>query len=113
MAIGQNWNNILQTVMGIALAFAFGYLLTFSGARRQGKTPKEAFTLALAVDTISIISMVAIDNTLEWLIPGAVNAHLSNFLFWWSEAVSLTVAFMLTVPVNRYLMAHNIGHDGH
>ena len=110
MAIGQNWNNILQTALGIVLAFFFGYLLTFWGARKRGMEPKEAVKLALAIDTISIISMVIIDNTLEWLIPGAINAHLANILFWWSEAVSLSVAFIFTVPVNRFVMSRGIGH---
>ena len=112
MAIGQNWNNILQTALGIVLAFIFGYLLTFSGARRKGVEPKNAVKLALAVDTISITSMVIIDNTLEWLIPGAINAHLHNILFWWSEAVALGIAFLLTVPVNRLVIARG-GHDHH
>ncbi len=113
MAVGQNWNNLLQTATGIILAFLFGYLLTFSGARRRGVVTNDAVKLALSVDTVSIISMVAIDNTLEWLIPGAINAHLSNGLFWWSEALSLSVAFILTVPVNRYMIArgsHNHNH---
>jgi len=112
MAIGQNWNNILQTALGIALAFLFGYLLTFSGARRKGMATNDAIRLALTVDTISIFSMVIIDNTLEWLIPGAINAHLGNILFWWSEGVSLSVAFIFTVPVNRRVIAHG-GHDHH
>lgn len=113
MAIAQNWNNVLQTFIGIVLAFFFGYLLTFYGAKKGGMGTQEAIKLALAVDTISIISMVLIDNTLEWLIPGAINAHLSNFLFYWSQALSLTGAFIFTVPVNRYLMAHGIGHSNH
>lgn len=113
MALGQNWNNLLQTLTGIVLAFFFGYLLTFSGARRKGMAAKDAVQLALAVDTVSIISMVIIDNTLEWLIPGAINAHLSNFLFWWSQALSLAVAFIFTVPVNRTMIARGIGHGHH
>jgi putative flippase GtrA len=112
MAIGQNWANILQTALGIILAFFFGYLLTFSGARRKGMDAKKAFRLALAVDTISITSMVIVDNTLEWLIPGAINAQLHNILFWWSEAIALGVAFLLTVPVNRLVIARG-GHNHH
>lgn len=107
MAIGQNWNNVLQTALGIVLAFFFGYLLTFSGARKKGIAVQDAVKLALAVDTISITSMVIIDNTLEWLIPGAINAKLHNSLFWWSQAVSLAVAFLLTVPVNRFVISRN------
>ena len=110
MAIAQNWNNVLQTFIGIFFAFLFGYLLTFNGARRGGMSAREAVKLALAVDTVSILSMVIIDNTLEWLIPGAINAHLSNFLFWWSAAVSLSVAFIFTVPVNRVMIRRGLGH---
>lgn len=114
MALGQNWNNVLQTLAGIVLAFFFGYLLTFSGARRKGIEIKDAVKLALAVDTVSITSMVIVDNTLEWLIPGAINSHFSELLFWWSTALSLSVAFLLTVPVNRYMIVHGFNkHDHH
>jgi hypothetical protein len=112
MAIGQSWSNITQTALAIALAFLFGYGLTFRGARHE-MSAKDAVKLALAVDTISIISMELIDNTIEWLIPGAINAQLHNFLFWWSLALSLAIAFVLTIPVNRFIMARGIGHPHH
>lgn len=112
MAIGNNWSNIAQTITAVILAFFFGYGLTFWGARKK-MTAKEALKLALAVDTISIISMEIIDNVSEWLIPGAINAKLHEFLFWWSLALSLVIAFVLTVPVNRYIMSRGIGHRHH
>src|SRR6266576_1424568 len=113
MAIGQNWSNVAQTALAILLAFFFGYLLTSSGAIRKGMNTSDALKLALAVDTISILSMEIIDNTLEWLIPGAINAKLHEFLFWWSLALSLAIAFVLTVPVNRFMISRGIGHSGH
>ena len=76
-------------------------------------TAKDAIKLALAVDTISIISMEIIDNVSEWLIPGAINAKLDQFLFWWSLAFSLAVAFVLTVPVNRFVMSKGLGGQHH
>lgn len=112
MAIGQNWSNITQTALAIILAFFFGYLLTFSGAIKKGLATNDAIRLAVAVDTISITSMEVIDNVLEWLIPGAINARLHEFLFWWSLALSLAIAFVLTVPVNRLVIARD-GHDHH
>jgi hypothetical protein len=111
MAIGQSWNNLVQTALAVILAFGFGYGLTFNGARRGGMDVGRAIRLALAVDTISIISMEIIDNLVEWLIPGAINARLSQGLFWWSLAASLIIAFILTVPVNRLLMSRS--HSGH
>ena len=112
MAIGQNWNNVAQTALAIALAFTLGYSLTFWGARKK-MTAKDALKLALAVDTISIISMELIDNLSEWLIPGAINAKLDTWLFWWSLALSLLIAFILTVPVNRLVMSRGTGHNHH
>lgn len=105
------WPNVWQTVLAVVLAFAFGYGLTYRGARKRGSTPHQAMQAALATDTISIISMEIIDNLLEWLIPGAMNAHAASFLFWWSLALSLAIAFVVTVPVNRFVMSRSSGHE--
>lgn len=115
-AIGAelHWPNIWQTVLAVILAFAFGYGLTFRSARKMGVSAGEARGIALRTDTISIISMEIIDNTLEWLIPGAMDARVISWLFWGSMAVSLGVAFLVTVPVN-YLLAGKFGgsHSHH
>ena len=113
-AIGAQagWPNIWQTVLAIILAFFFGYSLTYWGARRMGQSSRDAIRVALTTDTISIISMEIIDNTLEWLIPGAMNATVNTWLFWWSLALSLAIAFLFTVPVNRFVMVrYGIGHS--
>lgn len=113
MAVGQNLSNAAQTALAVVLAFIIGYGLTFRGAISK-MSAKDAVKLALAVDTISIISMEIIDNVSEWLIPGAINARLHNILFWWSLALSLAIAFVVTVPVNRYVMSRGpAGHDHH
>ncbi len=111
MAIGQNWSNIAQTSLAIVLAFFFGYLLTFRNARKKGLDSKSFAKVALATDTVSITSMEIIDNAIEWLIPGAINSRINSGLFWWSLAIALAVAFMLTVPVNRFLIRRGIGHS--
>ena len=112
MALGQNLSNTVQTALAVILAFVIGYGLTFRGAISK-MSAKDAIKLALAVDTISIISMEIIDNVSEWLIPGAINARLHNILFWWSLVLSLAIAFIITVPVNRLVMSRGIGHSGH
>jgi hypothetical protein len=104
------WPNVGQTALAVALAFGFGYGLTFRGAKKGGQTAKQAVKTALAVDTISIISMEIIDNLIEYLVPGAMNAVVASAIFWWSLALSLAIAFLLTVPVNRFMMSRGIGH---
>jgi UPF0716 family protein affecting phage T7 exclusion len=109
MALGSvfKWHNALQTAAAIVLAFFFGYLLTYRGARKTGSSNQQAVKTALKVDTVSITSMEIVDNAIEWIIPGAINAALGTLLFWWSLALSLAIAFVLTVPVNRWMMSRS------
>ena len=44
------------------------------------------------------------------VIPGAMDAGLASLLFWGSLAVALGIAFVVTVPVNRALIARGRGH---
>jgi hypothetical protein len=115
MAIGEAlmFHNIAQTVLAIVLAFFFGYLLTYISFYRSGIRGRNAIKGVLATDTVSITSMEIIDNAFIWLVPGAIHANLSSSLFWWSLAAALVVAFFLTVPVNRFMLARGIGHGHH
>lgn len=107
------WPNIWQTTLAVALAFIFGYTLTFIGARRSGSTARQAVRIALAVDTVSIISMELIDNAFVWFVPGAMDAHPSDALFWWSLLAGLAIAFVVTVPVNRFILGRSRSTNPH
>jgi hypothetical protein len=50
------------------------------------------------------------DNLVVVAVPGAMDADLLDVLFWASLAVSLAVAFLVTVPVNRAMIARGRGH---
>jgi membrane protein implicated in regulation of membrane protease activity len=54
--------------------------------------------------------MEIVDNLFIVVVPGAMAAGLATGLFWWSLAVSLLIAFVLTVPVNRWLISRGRGH---
>ena len=97
-------------VLAIVLAFAFGYALTLTPVLRSGVALKAALAVTLAADTVSITVMEIVDNSVVLVIPGAMDAGLGTVLFWGSLAVSLVVAFVLTVPVNRWLISRGRGH---
>lgn len=99
------WHRIGRLALAILLAFTFGYYLTYRGVRKHTDTAKEAIKITAATDTASIATMEAVDNTMELLIPNALMVTPESPRFWWGLAVSLTVAFILTVPVNRYLIS--------
>jgi hypothetical protein len=104
------WSNVANVVVSIGLSFMFGYAFSLLPLLRSGLVFRRAFRIALASDTVSIASMELFDNLLEIAIPGALAAGLATFLFWWSLGLSLAVAFIITVPVNRWLIRRGKGH---
>jgi hypothetical protein len=103
-------SNAGTVVLSIALAFLFGYGLTMRGVLRAGLNVRSALTVALAADTVSIAVMELLDNAFILAVPGAIDAGLTSVLFWASLAGSLVVAFVLTMPVNRWMIGRGKGH---
>jgi hypothetical protein len=103
-------HNAATVVLSVALAFAFGYALTMRGVLRAGVPFRQAAKVALAADTVSIAVMELVDNLTVLAVPGAMNAGLSSLLFWGTLAVSLALAFVLTTPVNRWMISRGRGH---
>jgi len=103
-------HNAGTIVLSIVLAFIFGYALTMRGVVRSGLSLGAAFKVALAADTVSIAVMEIIDNTVIVAVPGAMDAGLNNWLFWGSLVFSLAIAFVVTTPVNRWMISRGLGH---
>ena len=112
LAIGTALGRSTSATIGLAivLAFAFGYALTITPVLRSGVALKASIAVTLAADTVSIAVMELVDNSVVLVIPGAMDAGLGTVLFWGSLAFSLAVAFVLTVPVNRWLISRGRGH---
>jgi hypothetical protein len=112
MVIGTalGWSDLATIVLAVVLAFVFGYSLTIAPVLRSGLALGSALGVAFAADTLSITVMEIVDNAIILLIPGAMEAGLTSWLFWASLSVSLAVAFVVTVPVNRMLIGRGKGH---
>ncbi len=119
-AIGEILGMVIATALGlgnapsieisIVLAFFFGYILTLRPLFGAGVSLRRALRLAFASDTVSIATMELVDNAFILAVPGAMAAGLADGLFWWSLLVSLLVAFVVTVPVNAWLISRGRGH---
>lgn len=122
-AVGEISGLVMGTLLGlpvsgtialaVALAFLFGYALSTLPLLRTGVPLRSAMTVVLAADTLSILTMEIADNLVMAGIPGAMDAGLSDPLFWISMAVSLLAAFAVAFPVNRYLIDRGKGHVLH
>jgi hypothetical protein len=110
LATAFGWGNVTSIVVSVVLAFFFGYSLTVRPVLSAGLPFRRAAKVAIASDTVSITTMEIVDNAFIAVVPGALAAGLEDGLFWWSLLLSLVIAFALTVPVNRWLIARGKGH---
>ncbi|MCX5046613.1 DUF4396 domain-containing protein [Aldersonia sp. NBC_00410] len=102
--------NGTTVVLSVVLAFAFGYALTMRAVLAAGTGLRRAVRVALAADTISIAVMEIVDNVVLTQVPGAMHAGLADALFWGTLVTALAVAFVVTVPVNKWLIGRGRGH---
>lgn len=105
LATWWGWSDWPSILLAVVLAFFFGYSLTLTPVLRSGLPLRAAVGVALAADTVSILTMELVDNGVMLAVPGAMEAGLADLLFWGSLAFSLAVAFVVTVPVNRALIS--------
>ncbi|MGW0869875.1 DUF4396 domain-containing protein [Streptomyces sp. NPDC002740] len=112
MVIGTalGWGNVPTMVVAIVLAFLFGYSFTLFAVRRAGLGLRAAVKVALAADTVSIAVMELVDNGVVALTPGAMEAQLSDGLFWAALLGGFVIAFLITTPVNKWMIARGKGH---
>jgi hypothetical protein len=110
LATWWDWSNLPSIALAVVLAFFFGYSLTLAPVLRSGMAFRAALGVTLAADTLSILTMEVVDNGVVLAVPGAMDAGLDDLLFWGSLALSLAIAFVVTVPVNRAQIARGKGH---
>ena len=87
-AIGEVLGLVLATWWGLSngpgialavvLAFLFGYGLTMAPVLRSGLPLRAALGVALAADTVSILTMEVVDNAVVLAVPGALEAGLDG-----------------------------------
>jgi hypothetical protein len=119
MVLGTAWglSNGATIALAVALAFVFGYAFTFFPLLRSGMTLRNAIGVTFAADTASITLMEIVDNAIMVAVPGAMDAGLTEPLFWAALAFALVIAGVAAFPLNRFLIrrgkGHAIAHAGH
>jgi hypothetical protein len=110
VATWLGWDDFGSIVLAVALAYVFGYALTLRPLLRSGLALGAAMGVAFAADTLSITVMEIVDNAVILAVPGAMDAGLTDPLFWGALALGLGVAWFAAFPVNRWLLARGLGH---
>jgi hypothetical protein len=110
IATAAGWGDLSSIALAVALAFVFGYTLTLLPVLRAGLTFLAATGVALTADTVSIAIMEAVDNGFILLVPGAMEAGLSDAKFWWPLLLGFAIAYGPAFAANRWLIARGRGH---
>jgi hypothetical protein len=77
----------------------------------RAKLPFAAIVpIALAADTVSIAIMELIDNGFILLVPGAMEAGLSDLRFWLPLLGGFVIAWPFAFAVNRAMIRRGKGH---
>lgn len=103
-------SNLATVVVSIALAFVFGYSLSSLPLLKAGLAAGAVAGVVLASDTLSILIMELVDTITVLVIPGAMNAGLTDPTFWWSTMLALVIAYLAAFPLNRFLLRRGRGH---
>jgi hypothetical protein len=104
------WAVAPSILLAVVLAFVFGYGFTLAPLLGSGMAFGSALGIALAADTVSITVMEIVDNAVLLAVPGAMEAGILDLFFWATLALALVIAWLVTFPVNRWLIARGRGH---
>jgi hypothetical protein len=110
IATALGWGDVASIALAVALAFFFGYLLTSIPLLRAGLTIGAIVPIALAADTVSIAIMELIDNLFILLVPGAMEAGLTDARFWLPLLGGFAIAWPFAFAVNRAMIRRGKGH---
>jgi Domain of unknown function (DUF4396) len=110
IATALGWGDAASIALAVGLGFLFGYALTSLPLFRAGLPFRAIVPIALAADTVSIGIMEIIDNGFVLLVPGAMEAGLSDPRFWWPLVVGFVIAWPFAFAVNRAMIRRGKGH---
>ncbi|MCA1696017.1 MAG: DUF4396 domain-containing protein [Actinobacteria bacterium] len=110
IATALGWSNVASIALAVPLAFLFGYTLTSIPLFRAGLAFSAIIPIALTADTVSIAIMEVIDNGFVFLVPGAMEAGLTDLRFWAPLLGGFVIAWPFAFEVNKAMIRRGTGH---
>ncbi|MCA1707600.1 MAG: DUF4396 domain-containing protein [Actinobacteria bacterium] len=110
IATALGWSNVASIALAVPLAFLFGYTLTSIPLFRAGLAFSAIIPIALTADTVSIAIMELIDNGFVFLVPGAMEAGLTDLRFWAPLLGGFAIAWPFAFAVNQAMIRRGTGH---
>jgi Domain of unknown function (DUF4396) len=104
-------SNVVTIVLTIALGFIFGFALGIMPLLRAGFSFRRAFKQVLIAEGLSIAVMEGVEVLVSVNIPGVIEAHVTEPMFWGGMALGLAAGFVAAYPVNYFFVSKGIRHQ--
>jgi hypothetical protein len=104
-------SNTASIILTIALGFVFGFGLGIVPLLRAGFSFGRAFKQVLIAEGLSIAVMEGVEVWVSVNIPGVMDAHVTEPLFWGGMLIGLAVGFVAAYPVNYIFVSKGIKHQ--
>jgi hypothetical protein len=110
LATAFGWGNVASIALAVGLAYVFGFGLTSVPLIKASLPAAAIVSTALAADTVSITIMEVIDNAFVALVPGAMEAEITDPWLYIAIALGFVIAYPFAWYANRYMIARGQGH---
>lgn len=108
-AIGLN--NLHSILLSVTLGFIAGMALGILPLKKFGFSLNKALKTVIIGEGLSIAVMEAFEVITELSIPGVMEAHLTDSIFWIGMVAALIVGFIAAFPVNYIFIKRGIRHQ--
>ncbi len=105
------WSMMSTMILAIILGFVFGFALGIIPLLGKGFSVKDAFKIVFAAEFLSITVMEAFEAGTQLVLPGVMQAGLTDALFWAGMFAALIVGFIAAFPVNYYMIKRGVRHQ--
>ena len=102
---------ITTMIIAVTLGFIGGLLLGILPLLRASFTFKNALKTVIVAEGLSIVVMETFEVLTQILIPGVMEAGLTEPIFWYGMFAALTVGFIAALPVNYFMIKKGVRHQ--
>lgn len=113
MIIGTalNMSMIDTIILSVTLGFVAGLALGVVPLLRANFTFRNALKTVIIAEGLSIAVMETFEVMTQWMIPGVMEAHLTDWIFWAGMLAALVVGFIAALPVNYLMIKRGVRHQ--
>jgi F0F1-type ATP synthase assembly protein I len=102
---------ITTMLIAVVLGFVGGLFLGILPLLRASFTFNKALKTVIVAEGLSIVVMESFEVLTQIVIPGVMEAGLTQPIFWYGMIAALTVGFFAALPVNYVMIKKGMRHQ--